>query len=297
MSLQGQDRKSESTPQSIEAITVRKIVWPFPEHTDPLFIKGHPEESFIYVGFSCLFPYLEPYLIRSMWEAKKRLTDKDLIASLEGFCAQENQHFRQHARFNRTLGLGEISALNTLENEIQSDYKRLSETRSLAFNLAYAEGFEAFTLAITRFVIETGELERVEWPVRDLFRWHFLEELEHRLVAFDVYQNIHGGYFYRTLISLYAHWHLCRFVLRVVSHMRLRDPLAFRQAYGGPWAMLWRLQPFLRRVFLRLLPKILWTYTPWYTPHKIPMPDEVKAWSAEYSRMPEDRLTHTKENS
>ena len=84
-------------------ITVRRMEFDFSDELDPVYIEGAPEESHATTAFSLLLPYLEPYLIRTMKEAKKQVTDPDLIRDLERFCAQEGQHYRQHKRFNDVM--------------------------------------------------------------------------------------------------------------------------------------------------------------------------------------------------
>src|ERR1035438_310305 len=57
-------------------------------------------------AFSITPVYLEPYIIKVFSEAKKSLDpvrDAELIQQLDWFNAQEGQHYRQHARFNRVF--------------------------------------------------------------------------------------------------------------------------------------------------------------------------------------------------
>ena len=271
---------------SEDAITVRRMAFPFPERIDPVVIEGCPEESYFFVGLSLLLPYLEPYLIRTLREAKKRVTDPALAADMDLFNAQEGQHYRQHIRFNEAVRPPGLEALKALEADLSADYHRFTETRSLRFNLAYAEGFEAFTTAVARFALETRQFDRVSPDAaRDLFRWHLVEELEHRTVAFDVYDHVCGGYLYRLAVGLFAQWHLNRFALRVSSALQGKDPEEFQKKYGGhreAWA---RLQPLLRLGARRFFPKVLATYLPWYTPHAIALSEEASALAKLYSEM------------
>src|SRR5262249_45636133 len=151
---------------------------------DPVVIEGCPEESYVLVGLSLLLPYLEPYLIRSMNVAKPHVTDPRLREELALFNGQEGQHYRQHMRFNEAIRREGFEGLAALEEERDGDYRRFTETRSLRWNLAYAEGFEAFTSAMARFAFEERTLDGVHPAVRDLYEWHLVEELEHRTVAF-----------------------------------------------------------------------------------------------------------------
>ncbi len=266
-------------------ITVRRMDFNLPERLDPVVLEGRPEESYLFVGISLLLPYLEPYLIRTMREARPRVTDPALAADLDLFNAQEGQHYRQHMLFNEAIRPADVGALTALEAELSADYQRFTRTRSLRFNLAYAEGFEAFTAAIARFSLETRQFEGIHPAARDLFQWHLVEELEHRTVAFDVYNHVCGGYFYRLAVGLFAQWHLNQFALRAAKAMENADREEFRRKYGGrreAWA---RVGPFLGRVARKLLPKVLATYMPWYTPHAIPLPEGAKELAARYSEM------------
>ena len=267
------------------AITVRRLALEFPGSLDPVVVEGHPEESYMHVGISLLLPHLEPYLIRSMRSAREHVRDRQLRADLEAFIGQEGQHFRQHLRFNQALRLGGFVGLAPLEVEIEADYQRFTRSKSLRFNLAYAEGFEAFTTALSRFSFESKLLDRLHPAVHDLFLWHLVEELEHRTVAFDVYEHVCGGYFYRLGVALFAQWHLNRFVLRVMDAMLGADREAFRRKYGGRLAAWSRTHTLRRQKATMFFPKVAATYLPWYSPHKIAMPAAAKALADHYAAL------------
>ena len=132
-------------------ITVRRMQFDFPRRNRPGDHRGRTRRVVLRCsGLSLLLPYLEPYLIRTMNEAKKRIDDPDLLKDLERFNAQEGQHYRQHRRFNEAVRMSGFPQLAELEAELDADYRRFSEERSLQFNLAYAEGFEALTTATAR---------------------------------------------------------------------------------------------------------------------------------------------------
>lgn len=266
-----------------EPITVRRLPFPLPDAIDAMLVEGQPEESFVNVALSLLLPYLEPYLIRSMRAARPHLSDPALAAAVELFIGQEGQHYRQHMRFNAALVTPGREALRALEEELDRDYHRFTDTKSLRFNLAYAEGFEAYTMAVARFSFEVGMIERLAPVARDLYRWHLTEEVEHRTVAFDVYDQVFGGYFYRLVVGWFAQWHLNRFVFRAARAMADADRAGFRAKWGGLAAAWARTRPVLGLALRHLLPKIWATSMPWYTPHRIPMPPAVQALAAEYS--------------
>jgi predicted metal-dependent hydrolase len=275
-------KDAQDTMPLPNSITVRRMPFRFPSSIDPVIVKDYPEESFLYIGLSLLLPHLEPYLIRSMREAKKNIQDAGLVLDLDAFIGQEGQHYRQHAAFNKSLLLEQREELSRLEAALADDYERFSRTRSLRFNLAYAEGFEALTAALTVFALHFKYVDKIDPGVRDLFRWHMVEELEHRTVAFDVYQHVCGSYVYRVLIGLFAQWHFLRFVLRVVGILK-------HSRYGGRLETLARVSPLIGRALYYLVPKVLGSYAPWYNPRKLLIPAIVQSACEEYTERARSR--------
>ncbi len=224
--------ESRQPTESRQPIVVRQMDFDFPSDIDPVVVTGDPEQSYLMIGLSLLLPYLEPYLIRTMKEAKKQIDDPGLIDDLERFSAQEGQHDRQHMRFNDSIRRQGFPGLEPLEKKLAADYKGFSSNRSLRFNLAYAEGFEALTTASARFSFERESDDEVLPSVSALFESHLIEELEHRTVAFDVYEHVCGGYVYRLVAGLYAQWHMSSFIRRVGKYMLEADPEAVDAVAG-----------------------------------------------------------------
>ena len=256
----------------------------FPDTLDPIIIEGQPEESYRVLGLSLLLPYLEPYLIRTMKQARKQVRDPRLAEELMKFSGQEGQHYKQHILFNDAFRSFGFERLPEFESELEADYQRFSDTKSLRFNLAYAEGFEALTTAVAQASFEQGADPGMHEAARDLFAWHMIEELEHRTVAFDVYDHVCGGYGYRLAVGVWAQWHMARWILRVGRYMLENDPRALAD-YGGIEGRRERERAGARRARRAVLPRLLRTYSPWYTPHAIPFNDEMKAMAQTYSEM------------
>jgi predicted metal-dependent hydrolase len=265
-------------------ITVRQMDFRFPDGMDPVVIPGEPERSYVIVGLSLLLPYLEPYLIRTMKAAKPCVTDPELREDLERFSRQEGQHYQQHIRFNEAIRQFGFPDLDTFEKQLDADYRRFTATKPLRWNLAYAEGFEALTTAMARFSFETGDMAGMHPAALQLWAWHLIEELEHRTVAFDVYHHVHGRYLYRLVWGTWAQWHMGRWIARVAKYMASRDP-RMETEFGGPEAARERMRAQTRNLRKGLLPSVLRTFRPGYTPHDIEMTDDMKTMAAGFSKM------------
>ncbi|MDP6977736.1 MAG: metal-dependent hydrolase [Myxococcota bacterium] len=266
-----------------QPIYVRQMDFQFDDDLDPLVVAGDPEQSYMVIGLSLLLPYLEPYLIRTMKEAKKEVRHPQLLDDLERFSAQEGQHYKQHIRLNQALRLDCFPKLPELEAKLDADYRRFSTEKSLRFNLAYAEGFEALTTASARFSFERGADPNMHPQVGALLNWHLVEELEHRTVAFDVYDHLYGDYFYRLTAGLYAQWHMSSFIRHVTRHMIEADREAIERC-GGEASRKERLRKVWPELRSLLLPKVLRTYSPRYTPHDIPFDPELEVMAAELNQ-------------
>ena len=266
------------------AIPVRKLDFRFPPSIDPVIMPGSPEESFFYMGLSAILPHLEPYLIRTMRSAlaSGELRDAALEDQVKRFIGQEGQHYRQHIAFNRAAGLHDVAEVRALQREIGQTYRRYTKTRPLRFNLAYAEGFEAATTALGLAVFAIRLFDEMNPRPAEIWRWHLVEELEHRTVAFDVYERVAGDYAYRLGVSLFVHAQLTRFAIRVARAMLRASPELLEQ-FGGPAARRRRVRAFARKLGRHALPRILRSYRLRYSPHALTLPPELVALGRRFS--------------
>lgn len=267
----------------MDAMVLRKMEFAFAPDMERVFIKDDPEMSYTFLGAWMMLPYLEPYLIRTMRQALPNITDPALKADLKLFCAQEGEHFKQHAKANdiiRSLNPG-FAPLKALEAELDAELKGFSKEKSLLFNLAYAEGFESMTSAVSSVQLELGLYDRTDSPLAHLARWHVMEELEHRTVAFDIFHAVGGRYPYRVINQIRAQRHYFGWVNRFKAVMKAADAELFAR-YDNPESAAVR-SAFNKGYYKRALPKMLATYMPWYNPRKLDLPPAFEAARQQYS--------------
>ena len=255
-------------------MTLRRVPFSYAQRASMHWNEAAPEFSQIVNAASLAMPYLEPYLIATMRKARSRITDTALAAELDLYCGQKAAHYRQHRIFNDTLKQHAYDAIASIETQLAADYARLGDEKSLAFNLAYAEGFESMALAIGHMLIEDREyfFRGSDSSVASLVLWHFVEEIEHKNVAFDVFEHVVGGYFWRIYGLLYATGHI---------FWRTRSAYQTLLKEDGLWWNLGsrlKLAGLLAHIFARLIPKMLRIFSPRYHPSNIADPAWALAW-------------------
>jgi len=256
-------------------ITVRKVRFAFEEPID----FDVPDEQLAgmlpLLALSMTMPYLEPYLIRTMKVALAEVRDPQLAEDARRFSQQEGHHYRNHARFNeqirRSFDAGPAEALQGIEADLDADYRRYTREKSLRFNLAYAEGFEAMTCAGALASAEDGALEAGMLPGGEIWAWHMAEEIEHRTVAFDVYRHLVGSYTYRVLAGGRSQWHYVSYIRRFARCMA--------GALGRKLAVP---RSPMHRAALR---RYVHTWSPRYDPARIALPPRVQGLLDRYAQL------------
>ncbi len=173
---------------------------------------------------------LEPYLVKVMTAAKKVLPAKfeKMHEDVRVFTLQEMQHCKQHILFNKMIRTA-YPDIEPFEKAYAADYERFLKTRSLQFNVAYSEGFEAMSAIPTTCFFEdfddywAGSDPRAE----TLWKWHLAEEYEHREVMHDLYAALYGrgpiAYAYRIYGFFFATWHINKYISAIGKLLLAKD--------------------------------------------------------------------------
>jgi uncharacterized protein len=208
-------RETSPSGQQYQPITVRPGAFEFPAGTAAHWIPNFPEFAQMANGGSFVMPHLEPFLVATLGEAMQAITDPAIRQEARDFCLQETQHYRTHRRFNDLLLAQGYGALAAVEAEMADAYRRLSK-RPLGQRLAYAAGFEAMTLGITRWLVahRTKLFAGADPHAVSFILWHMVEETEHKLVAHDVYQAVTPGYWRRAIGVLHGSLDVTRWARR-----------------------------------------------------------------------------------
>lgn len=150
-------------------------------------------------ALSCLFPEGERMFIDAVRDNKDKVSDPKLLEQIKGFIKQEAIHGHEHHLFNEYLdSMGyPASKIEAFEKK----EKRLMRKWVPAIDrLALTCAVEHFTAIMAHDLLQHPERsDGVDENFKQLWRWHAIEETEHKAVAFDVYQAVGGGYLRRML--------------------------------------------------------------------------------------------------
>lgn len=262
-----------------QGILIRPVEFEFPEGLRPHWNPGKPVFSQLANAASLFLPYMEPFIIHSVREATRAISDPGLLAEARGWMGQEAQHFRQHRRFNEALIAAGYPELRAREEAMERDYRELRK-RSLKYKLAYTAGFEVMALSIAHTLLKDREFffKDADDNVVSLWLWHLIEEIEHKNLAFDVYQQLYGGAWYRAYGILAAMLHMVK-MIRASYIVTLRS-----DGLWGKWKTRWTIKKLVFRLFVSFLPRTLRYAMPGHHPSQVADPAWMREWVSLYDR-------------
>ncbi|MFT6275994.1 MAG: putative metal-dependent hydrolase [Halioglobus sp.] len=145
-------------------------------------------------GMSITFPAGEKFFIDSVRHYRDDVTDPVLQEHIRGFCGQEGFHRREHQRYNEALCSARGYDLEKLESKMTKRLKWAQKNLPPIQNLAITVAIEHFTAVLAELMLSSDSvMNKADPSMRELWRWHSAEEMEHKSVAFDVYRAVGGS--------------------------------------------------------------------------------------------------------
>lgn len=181
-----------------------------------------------------LLPEGERWFVEVFAEILPMIRDDRLHEDVVGFMGQEGVHAASHQ------GVQDYFTANGLDvtpyvAEIEAMFRKVLGDRDLEGQAredwlieraAMVAGVEHLTAVLGHWSLNSPKLDRLgsNGTMLDLLRWHGAEEVEHRAVAYDVYQHVDGRYWRR--IRTYAVGGTLLFSMwwRGVKFMMANDP-------------------------------------------------------------------------
>ncbi|MGK5637789.1 metal-dependent hydrolase [Streptomyces sp. URMC 126] len=184
-------------------ITPRRVSFDWRE-TPLHWIPDEPTATHVINVLHLLLPAGERWFVKVFKEALPLVREPELLKDVKGFMGQEATHSVQHSyvldhlahqKLDTTPYTRQVDFLfDVLLGERPPFGLPLSEREWLRFRLSVIAAVEQFTAVLGDWVLRADALDaaRPDPVMLDLLRWHGAEEVEHRSVAFDMYQHCGG---------------------------------------------------------------------------------------------------------
>jgi predicted metal-dependent hydrolase len=178
-----------------------------------LIVKKHwldndPIATAWFTALSASFPRGEAYFIESL-----RANSETLPPALERdsalFIAQEAAHAREHGAFNR-LSTSAGYDLSAIDARLSAFIAQTSQASNFV-NLLVTACLEHFTALIAHDLLTAPALfSHTDAAIAALWRWHAIEEIEHKGVAYDIWAYVARG------LSPWRRWKIrCKIMVKV----------------------------------------------------------------------------------
>ena len=228
---------------------------------------GDPVATAFFNALSTTFPRGEAFFIESV-RAFRDGTPPKLASEINAFIKQEVNHSREHVAFNRRV----VDAgydVSRLERRVVETLE-LVKSRPPIANLCVTMALEHFTAILAHDMLSDPDAFRgADEETRAMWRWHAIEEIEHKGVAYDTWLHATRDW------SRWRRWKVKSMVMLAVTSRfityRVEGILDLLEQDGmkGP-AVWWRLFWFafgrpgmLRRVFPAWARYFLPGFHPW----------------------------------
>lgn len=233
------------------------------------WLDGNPWATAIFNSLSVSFPRGEAFFIDSVRAFRDGASD-ELAENIRAFIAQEVNHSREHLVFNRAVGDAGYD-VDALDRDVE-DALAVTRGRPAIVNLAATIALEHFTAMFAHQILKNPAVLKGADPEQAaLWRWHAVEEIEHKAVAYDTFLHATRDF------SAWKRWKLRAIMMLVASqrfiHFRYRGALLLLAQDGITG---WRAHAgLLRELLLRpgigrkILPHWLGYFRPGFHPWKL----------------------------
>src|SRR3954468_10868987 len=175
---------SRATPLNL-TITPRDRRFGREDATARWWLGGDPVGSALYDALSVTFPKGEAFFVESVRAFREGAPPK-LAADIKAFTTQEVMHSREHVQFNRRAAEAGYD-LAGIERRVDERLE-ITKTRPPIVNLAATMALEHFTAILAHQLLgNPRHLAGADAESAALWRWHSIEEIEHKGVAYDTW--------------------------------------------------------------------------------------------------------------
>ncbi|MGH9184952.1 MAG: metal-dependent hydrolase [Acidimicrobiales bacterium] len=218
------------------------------------FVEDDPLFSNILAVLSSMFPEGEDFFVQTVRRYRDQIDDPELRRQIGGFIGQESVHGREHDRLNQLLHAHGYP-IQGIDRDMGWLFAAVSRTVPRNVQLAMTAFMEHVTAVVGEHLLTDPAFEQqdIDDELRDMLRWHALEECEHKAVAFDTLRTVDHSEAVRVAgavltLAIVGPFLVAAVVRSVASDPATRNPLRLLRSVRRLPA-----NPFARAVLLRRL--------------------------------------------
>lgn len=197
--------KNESGQLDTDNIAPRRfrINYDEPNNISKHWVKNDGFLSHWMNAYTLTIPGGEDFNVRTIRSYIDEISDANLKNTAQGFIAQELSHGKAHEQFFSVLEKQGYNIRIFLSVYKFLSFKVLEPLSTKLSKLAFVVAVERINELIAEVNLEHKILDESPAEAANLYKWHFAEEIEHKSVAYDIYQDVSGNRFmlaYSTLL-------------------------------------------------------------------------------------------------
>jgi predicted metal-dependent hydrolase len=193
------------------------------------YLNGSLAKSHLFDGLNLLFPEGERFFMRAVRDGLNKIDNHDLKQQARGFFGQETQHAIEHEKFFDVLEQNGYKFRDNL-NKLDRFILTMRDILPAGLRLSITAGAEHLTAVLGAMTLNDEDIEKSHPAMRDLIQWHAIEEIEHKAIAFDVYQASNGNYILRITGYIIAMLFIRLTSSSMVKHFLLQDGYSKKEA-------------------------------------------------------------------
>ena len=260
-------RKAASPTPADLSLTVRDLRFGRESKPSRWWMGGNPVATAWFNALSACFPRGEAFFIEAV-KAHRDGVPPELDRDIRAFITQEINHTREHVAFNRAAADAGYD-LSRIDQRV-AEMMEMTKGRPVILNLAATMALEHYTAMMAHeFLARPAHFAGADPEVAALWRWHAVEEIEHKAVAYDTWLHATRDW------SRWKRWKVKSLMMVIVTKNFLThrvedtlDLLAQDGLTGAKWK--WKLAAYLlwkpgviRRIFPAWLSYFMPGFHPW----------------------------------
>jgi uncharacterized protein len=251
------------TPAEIE-VKLRRMKFGMEGDVPKYWAAGSKFLTHFFNSMSVIFPEGEKFFIDAVRAFEDRITDPVLREQVRGFVAQEGHHTFQHRLMNAVVaGHGVDTAKH--DRWMRDFLKRVWGDMTPERRLAVTCALEHYTAILGHQLLAEPEcMDGFDPRMTPLWRWHAVEEAEHKAVCFDVFEHAVSSYLLRVQQQIGASLLFVPILHLIQVRLMREDPTETTWKdvwFGLNWV--WGKPGYFRRALVRYASYYKPSFHPW----------------------------------